>query len=93
MKIIPRLRGGTGQRQRARRLKLHPLCAHCEVEGVVKATEEIDHIIPLFKGVEAGGTDEEDNIQGLCREHHKIKTRADLGHKERATIGEDGWPV
>lgn len=93
MEYAPRLRGRHGQKQRARRLKLFPLCRHCEEEGVIKATEEIDHIIPLFKGIEAGGTDEDDNVQGLCYEHHKIKTAKDLGHKKRQTIGVDGWPI
>ena len=32
---------------RARRLRLHPLCVECEKLGETKATEEIDHVIPL----------------------------------------------
>ena len=32
---------------RARRLRLHPLCVDCLKVGETKATEEIDHIIPL----------------------------------------------
>ena len=32
---------------RARRLRQHPLCVECLAAGVTKATEEIDHIIPL----------------------------------------------
>ena len=32
---------------RARRLRLHPLCVDCLAAGVTKATEEIDHIVPL----------------------------------------------
>ena len=32
---------------RARRLRLHPLCVDCLKLGETKATEEIDHTIPL----------------------------------------------
>lgn len=32
---------------RERRLGQHPLCVECLAAGVTKATEEIDHIIPL----------------------------------------------
>lgn len=32
---------------RARRLRIHPLCVDCLKLGETKATEEIDHIIPL----------------------------------------------
>ncbi len=32
---------------RARRLRLHPLCVDCLKFGETKATEEIDHIVPL----------------------------------------------
>jgi hypothetical protein len=32
---------------RARRLRLHPLCVTCLALGETKATEEIDHVIPL----------------------------------------------
>ena len=33
----------------------------CEAKGRVSVAEEVDHIIPLFKG----GVDEWENLQGL----------------------------
>ena len=51
-----------------------PLCAHCELEGKLNAWDELDHIVPLYKG----GTDDRSNLQGLCRTHHKAKTATDM---------------
>ena len=65
-----RKRGRAGQADRARRLKLFPLCAHCEAEGIVRATDIIDHVIPLA----LGGLDVDENCQGLCNWHNAIKT-------------------
>jgi 5-methylcytosine-specific restriction protein A len=49
----------------------HPrLCAECERKGMVGNGDELDHIIPLW----AGGTNNENNLQWLCIEHHKEKT-------------------
>ena len=75
------------KKTRDRRLKLHPLCVDCLALGITKATEEIDHIIPL----EQGGPDTDANTQGLCTEHNRAKrNRESYGHK---TYGEDGWPT
>ena len=72
---------------RARRLKLHPLCAECLEAGVTTATEEIDHIIPL----EQGGPEEDSNTQGLCTMHNRMKRNREIyGH---VTYGLDGWPI
>lgn len=74
---VKRKRGRAGVEQRRRRLKLFPLCAECEKRGLVVATAFIDHIKPL----EQGGTDEDDNVQGLCAMCHAIKTAAEgSGH-------------
>lgn len=71
---------------RARRLKKSPLCVECLKLGITKATEEIDHIIPL----EQGGPDTDENTQGLCVEHNRAKrNRESYGH---VSYGEDGWP-
>lgn len=72
---------------RARILSRDPLCAECLPR--IKASEEVDHIVPLHKG----GTDDDDNLRGLCREHHAQKTARDAGHERRSTIGRDGWPI
>jgi hypothetical protein len=65
-----RLRGRAAVEQRKRRRSLHPLCAHCTKEGRVTVTAEIDHVIPLA----LGGTDTDDNVQGLCKDCHARKT-------------------
>ena len=67
----------------------NPLCVECAKRGIVKAATEVDHIIPLHKG----GTDDDDNLQGLCAECHADKTSRDAGHQRRAATGFDGWPV
>ena len=61
------------------------MCAMCKVA----AATELDHIVALSNG----GTNDEDNLQGLCAACHEIKTTADLGYKPRVTTGIDGWPV
>jgi 5-methylcytosine-specific restriction protein A len=83
------LTGWRLQGLRARVFREYPLCGHCTAEGVDKYAEELDHIVPLCKG----GTDELENLQGLCKEHHRAKTTADLGYKSRPQIGLDGWPL
>ena len=63
-----------------------PVCAVCER----KASREVDHIIPISKG----GTDQRDNLQGVCLECHEDKTRRDLGLRKRPDqIGLDGYPI
>ena len=74
---------------RAAVLRCNPLCVSCEAKGKTTAATEVDHIQPLHKG----GTDEPDNLQGLCRDCHADKTRRDLGQKGRPEIGADGWPT
>lgn len=85
----PRKRGRAGQEQRARRFRMHPICAHCKAEGRIIATDEIDHVKPLFQG----GADDDDNVQGLCRRCHAIKSAKERG--ARATYGSDanGFPL
>jgi 5-methylcytosine-specific restriction protein A len=50
---------------------------------------EVDHIKPL----EHGGTNEDDNLQLLCSECHKVKTATDRGHKVKRAFGPDGCPI
>lgn len=47
------------------------LCQSCLAAGRYSVAEEIDHIIPLSQG----GTDDESNLQALCKACHKAKTR------------------
>ncbi|WP_250518540.1 HNH endonuclease signature motif containing protein [Caballeronia sp. ATUFL_M1_KS5A] len=70
-----RTRGRAWQRIRSRQLKAHPLCAVCLAAGLVIQADEVDHVLPLFKG----GTDHPSNLQSLCTLCHEAKTRDDLG--------------
>lgn len=72
---------------RAAWLRRNPLCSKCLAGGVVRAADEVDHVVPLFKG----GADHESNYDSLCLECHKAKTAIDKGQR-RVTIGPDGWP-
>lgn len=74
---------------RAAVLRCNPLCVSCEAKGKTTAATEVDHIQPLHKG----GTDEPDNLQGLCHDCHADKTAKDRGYKERAQFGPDGRVV
>ena len=85
----PRLRGRAGVAQRQRRLSLYPLCVSCLDKGIVRPTEEIDHIIRL----EDGGPDTDDNCQGLCKDCHKEKTRQENSKSEVVEFGVDGYPI
>lgn len=81
-----RLRGRAGQEQRARRRALHPLCERCLDRGIIRPTDEIDHIIP----VAMGGPDTDDNVQGLCTDCHKDKTAGE-GANEHAAANHPEW--
>jgi 5-methylcytosine-specific restriction protein A len=86
-----RTTGTTWQNIRKRVLSNNPLCVHCQLEGRTTLAEEVDHIKPLHQG----GTDDYSNLQGLCVEHHLIKTATEQGYtyKPKVTVGLDGWPI
>lgn len=84
----PRLRGRAGVKRRHRWLSLHPLCCDCEAEGFVTLGQEVDHVVPLWKG----GQDDESNFATRCKDHHAAKTAKDMGFKPKPRIGVDGWP-
>jgi len=59
------------------------LCEYCKViEGRITAGAECDHITSIANG----GTDDTDNLQILCGEHHWQKT---CFEKQK---GQTGWP-
>jgi 5-methylcytosine-specific restriction endonuclease McrA len=84
-----RIRGRKLQQIRERHFKKNPLCVLCKAAGRVVPATELDHRIALVNG----GTDTDDNRQGLCADCHKRKTAEDLGYKPKARIGLDGFPV
>lgn len=61
------------QAQRRRLFERNPLCAACERKGLVEAATIRDHIVPL----QEGGSDDDENIQGLCERCHDAKTKAE----------------
>ena len=87
--VMKRTRGRTLQRLRERVLRADPLCAACMAAGRIRPATDLDHIVPIFKG----GTDDDENLQGLCAECHAEKTRADLGQQPRTQVGVDGVPI
>lgn len=57
---------------RRTRLRVLTRDGHCQdPSGCAEPCTECDHVIPVAQG----GTDDEDNLQGLCRRHHGLKTR------------------
>lgn len=81
-----RITGRRLQRIRQMHLMQNPLCVVCKSEGKVTLATEIDHIKALVNG----GEDVEENRQGLCRHHHLVKTRQDMGYVERAEFDDHG---
>ena len=63
--------GTQWQKIRDRYLKLHPLCVDCKTQGIIKPAKEVHHRIELRKG----GTNEDDNLQSLCKPCHSKRTR------------------
>lgn len=53
-------------------LARYPLC---DTPGCTRPSVDVDHIVPLHKG----GTDAMSNLHGLCKLHHGMKTRDEVG--------------
>lgn len=81
-----RLRGRKLQNLRRIVLGVNPLCVACQAKGKVSLATDMDHIKPLHKG----GTDDLDNLQGLCSDCHKVKTADDMGLSQRSQFDERG---
>jgi 5-methylcytosine-specific restriction protein A len=62
--------GAKWRRQRATYFAEQPYCVVCLADGQYKLATDLDHVVPR----EQGGSDEWDNLQGLCKEHHSAKT-------------------
>lgn len=79
----PRMRGRKWMSRRASWLEAHPLCCECTKEDRTTAAQEVDHIVPLWKG----GADDETNYASLCVEHHKAKTAREAKERGFASSG------
>lgn len=49
------------------------LCQPCDREGRLTVATQVDHVVPEFEG----GTDDEQNLQGICDDCHEAKTQAE----------------
>lgn len=56
------------RRMRIAKLTENPWCV---IPGCNELATQLDHIVPIAEG----GTDDWDNLQGMCRRHHGVKTR------------------
>lgn len=61
------------KRMRLEFLTKNPLCAGCERKGIVRAAEELDHIVPAKLAPDRFW--DETNLQGLCKPCHYDKTK------------------
>ena len=55
-------------------LTREPLCRRCKKLGKTTRAREVDHIVPRH----AGGSDEYDNLQSLCKQCHKLKSANEM---------------
>lgn len=68
-----RLSGSPWQRIRERILKRDPCCMLCRLKGIIRESVQVDHKVPLHDG----GSNGDDNLQGICLECHRIKTASE----------------
>ena len=96
--MVERLRGRAGKAQRERRLRrTHGLCERClginrwagKGTGRTEVAKIVNHIVPLAHG----GSDDDENTENLCGDCDRFVTAQQFGHKIKATIGTDGWPI
>ncbi|MCS3390253.1 HNH endonuclease [Burkholderia thailandensis] len=88
-RVQQRTRGSKWMKIRARILRRDPVCVLCAEQDVVRESVVVDHITPL----EHGGTDADDNLRGLCADHHDEVTRQQFGYRERKAFGPNGLPI
>jgi 5-methylcytosine-specific restriction protein A len=58
------------------------------INGRPTPAKEVDHIIPKAQD----GEDDFDNLQSICTECHKAKTKREATGSRRIMFGADGWP-
>ncbi|MGE0775202.1 MAG: HNH endonuclease [Sphingomonadaceae bacterium] len=82
---------------RKRILARHPICVECI--GIGNVTKDsistiVDHVVSLAEG----GTNDDSNLVGMCRDHHDRKTQAEAAraqgrtYRPKVRIGRAGWP-
>ena len=54
------------------------LCVPCGKYGFLTPATEVDHIVNKAQG----GTDNPENLQGICTDCHKAKTKAEARHQK-----------
>lgn len=74
-----RITGNSLQKIRREFFARNPLCCMCTAEGRTGLATELDHITPLWKG----GAEAASNRQGLCHEHHQVKTAEEAAERAR----------
>lgn len=89
MPELKRIRGREWQAIRSRVLRANPLCSRCSSVGKAVAATVVDHIVALTNG----GTNDDSNLQPLCKPCHELKTRGDLGQRVRMGCDASGRPV
>lgn len=81
-----RVTGRRLQQAREALFRAKPLCVMCQADGRVTLATERDHRVPLAEG----GTDDPENIQGLCKDHHRQKTKREAARAmQRGRISKD----
>jgi 5-methylcytosine-specific restriction protein A len=65
------------QQARAGYFSKHPLCVHCQQQGLVTIATDLDHIVPHHGDMVKFW--QRDNWQGLCAPCHSRKTAKENG--------------
>ena len=56
----------------------HPLCVHCEMKGIVRTADMVDHKISKQDGCDFW---DQSNWQSLCNHCHRIKTNKEIAKR------------
>lgn len=59
------------------------LCQPCDRAGELALAKEVDHIIPTFEG----GTDDESNLQAICKACHQVKSQEEAARARARGVG------
>lgn len=82
------------ERVRPAQLDRQPLCEHCTALGIVKAAEQVDHVIRP-RGDKTLQRDPA-NLQSLCASHHLDKSNWERHRADQPLVlgvAIDGWPI